>query len=139
MGKVYTETLRLKTTDRFQLIDITRDVEGIVERSGVSSGIVLVFAPHATACIIANEKENGLMDDIMRKTMKFTEPGSSKWMHDRIDDNAHAHIGSALFGSERIFPIVNKRLVKGTWQNIFFFEMDGPRPHRKAYVLVIGE
>ncbi|MEM4718195.1 MAG: secondary thiamine-phosphate synthase enzyme YjbQ [Desulfurococcaceae archaeon] len=139
MVKVHTEVLRLKTTERFQLIDITKEVEGVVDRSGVSSGIVLVFAPHATACIITNEKEKGLMEDIIRKTMEFTEPGSSKWMHNKIDDNAHAHIGSALFGSERIFPIVNKHVVRGTWQNIFFFEMDGPRPYREVYILAIGE
>lgn len=139
MVKVYKEILRLRTTERFQLIDITRDVESIVERSGVSNGLVLVFAPHATACIIVNEHEDGLLLDIIRKTMEITEPGSPKWRHNMIDNNAHAHIGSALFGAERIFPVVNRQVVRGTWQNIFFFEMDGPRPHREIYVLVMGE
>ncbi|MEM0004195.1 MAG: secondary thiamine-phosphate synthase enzyme YjbQ [Desulfurococcaceae archaeon] len=131
--------MRIKTTDRFQLVDITNRVEEIVEKSGVTNGLVLVFAPHATAAIIANEHEHGLMDDIIHKVKEFTEPGSGKWKHDLVDDNAHAHIGSALFGAERVFPVINKRLLRGTWQNIFLLEMDGPRPVREVHVVVVGE
>ncbi|MET1160814.1 MAG: secondary thiamine-phosphate synthase enzyme YjbQ [Thermoprotei archaeon] len=137
--KVYVREITVSTQKRFQLIDLTSKVEEIVESSGVKSGIALVFAPHATAAIIANEHESGLMEDIIEKVKEFTEPGSSKWRHNIIDDNAHAHIGSALFGAERVFPVVNGRLVRGVWQNIFLLEMDGPRSKRSIYVVVIGE
>jgi secondary thiamine-phosphate synthase enzyme len=137
--KVYYEVLKLNTTSRFQLLDITGDVENTVKRSSIRNGIVVVYAPHATASIIVNEHEPGLLEDILEKVKEFTEPGSSKWRHNRIDDNAHAHIGSALFGSSRVFPVVNGRVVRGTWQNIFFLEMDGPRSAREVTVLVIGE
>lgn len=103
------------------------------------NGIVVIHAPHATASIVVNEHEHGLLEDIVEKVKEFTEPGSSKWRHNRIDDNAHAHIGSALFGSARVFPVINSRVVRGTWQNIFFLEMDGPRPVREVVVLVMGE
>jgi secondary thiamine-phosphate synthase enzyme len=137
--KVYYEVLKLNTTSKFQLLDITGDVENTVKRSSIRNGIVVVYAPHATASIIVNEHEPGLLEDILEKVKEFTEPGSSKWRHNRIDDNAHAHIGSALFGSSRVFPVVNGRVVRGTWQNIFFLEMDGPRSAREVTVLVIGE
>jgi secondary thiamine-phosphate synthase enzyme len=137
--KVYYEVLKLNTTSKFQLLDITGDVENTVKRSSIRNGIVVVYAPHATASIIVNEHEPGLLEDILEKVKEFTEPGSSKWRHNRIDDNAHAHIGSALFGSTRIFPVVNGRVVRGTWQNIFFLEMDGPRSVREVTVLVMGE
>jgi len=137
--KVYYEVLKLNTTSRFQLLDITGDVENTVKRSSIRNGIVVVHAPHATASIIVNEHEPGLLEDILEKVKEFTEPGSSKWRHNRIDDNAHAHIGSALFGSTRIFPVVNGSVVRGTWQNIFFLEMDGPRSVREVTVLVMGE
>jgi secondary thiamine-phosphate synthase enzyme len=137
--KVYYEVLKLNTTSKFQLLDITGDVENTVKRSSIRNGIVVVHAPHATASIIVNEHEPGLLEDILEKVKEFTEPGSSKWRHNRIDDNAHAHIGSALFGSTRIFPVVNGRVVRGTWQNIFFLEMDGPRSVREVTVLVMGE
>jgi len=137
--KVYTREIVLSTSKKFQLIDITYEVEKIVEESGVRNGIVLVFAPHATAAIIANEHESGLIEDIITKIKELTEPGSSKWKHNLIDDNAHAHIGSALIGADRVFPIINGRLVRGTWQNIFLVEMDGPRARRHVLVTVLGE
>ena len=137
--KVVVKEITLSTQSRFQLIDITSEVESIVEKSGVKNGIALVFAPHATAAIIANEHESGLINDIIDKVKEFTEPGSSKWRHNIIDDNAHAHIGSALFGAERVFPVVNGKLIRGTWQNIFLLEMDGPRSRRRVYVVVMGE
>ncbi len=137
--KVVVKEITLSTQSRFQLIDITSEVESIVENSGVKNGIALVFAPHATAAIIANEHESGLINDIIDKVKEFTEPGSSKWRHNIIDDNAHAHIGSALFGAERVFPVVNGKLIRGTWQNIFLLEMDGPRSRRRVYVVVMGE
>ncbi len=137
--KVYTREIVLSTSKKFQLIDITYEVEKIVEESGIRNGIVLVFAPHATAAIIANEHESGLIEDIITKIKELTEPGSSKWKHNLIDDNAHAHIGSALIGADKVFPIINGRLVRGTWQNIFLVEMDGPRARRHVLVTVLGE
>jgi secondary thiamine-phosphate synthase enzyme len=137
--KVYYEVIKLTTTTRFQLLDITSSVEDVVKKSGVKNGLVLIHAPHATASIIVNEHEPGLLDDIIEKVKELTEPGSSKWKHNMIDDNAHAHIGSALFGSTRVFPVVNGRIVRGTWQNIFLLEMDGPRSLREVVVMVMGE
>jgi len=105
----------------------------------VKNGIVLVYAPHATVAIIVNEHESGLINDLLQKAKEFTEPGSSKWRHNAIDDNAHAHIGSAFFGSDRVLPVVNGRILRGTWQNIFLLEMDGPRATREVVVVVMGE
>jgi len=136
--KVYFQEIMFSTTKRFQLIDITREVENIVRESGVRNGLCLVFAPHATAAIIANEHESGLMDDILTKIKELVQP-DRRWKHNIIDDNAHAHIGSALMGADRIFPVKNGHLIRGTWQNIFLVEMDGPRSQRYVVVEVIGE
>ncbi len=136
--KIYFHEITLSTHKKFELIDITYEVEKAVEKSGIRNGICLVFAPHATAAIIANEHEDGLINDMITKVKEFTQPERS-WKHNLIDDNAHAHIGSALFGAERIFPVRDGRLVRGTWQNIFLVEMDGPRYRRRVLVEVLGE
>ncbi len=137
MFKVHRETITLTTSKQFQLIDITKDVEEIVRKSNIKDGICIVFAPHATGAIIANENEMGLLDDIITFIKELIQPDRG-WKHNRIDDNAHAHIGSAIISSERIFPVVDGRLARGTWQNIFFVEMDGPRPYRSIIVMVLG-
>lgn len=139
MVKVHTQVLRIKTTERFQLVDVTSMVEDVVKSSGVLNGLTLIFAPHATAAIIMNEREPGLINDILHKVKELTEPGSPKWKHNAVDDNAHAHIGSVFFGAEKVLPVINGHLLRGTWQNVFFLEMDGPRPNREIYVVVVGE
>jgi len=136
--KVYVKELTLSTNRRYQLVDITHEVERIVRESGIENGLCLVFAPHATVAIVANEHESGLMQDILTK-VKECFPPDGKWLHNRIDDNAAAHLGSAFIGADRVFPVINGRLVRGTWQNIFVVEMDGPRSYRRIVIEVLGE
>ena len=135
---VYYEEISVSTTSRFELIDITSKVEEIVRRSNIKNGICMIFAPHATAAIIANEHEYGLLQDMVKLIKELFKPDAD-WLHNRIDDNAHAHLGSAIIGASRSFPVINGRLVRGTWQNIFLVEMDGPRKVRRIIVMVVGE
>ena len=136
--KNFAKTLTVSTRDKYQLIDITRSVEQVVSESEVEEGLCLIHASHATAAIICNENESGLVSDILRKVKEIFPPGAG-YLHDRIDDNASSHIASALIGASRVFPVQSGRLVRGTWQNIFLLELDGPRTRRMVNVHVIGE
>ena len=136
--KVYFKELTLSTSKRLELVDITYEVERVVAESGIRNGICLIHAPHATAAIIANEHESGLMRDILTK-VEEDYPRDGRWLHNRIDDNAAAHLGSAFISSTRIFPVRDGRIVRGTWQNIFLLEMDGPRSFRRVVIEVMGE
>jgi len=135
---VYFKELSFSTRRRRELIDITGQVEKIVYESGVRNGMCLVYAPHATIAIVVNEHETGLMNDIITK-IERDFPRGFGWLHDKIDDNADAHLASAFIGSSKIFPIVNGKLIRGTWQNIFVLELDGPRSTRRILVEVMGE
>lgn len=136
--KSFARTLTLSTSDRYQLIDLTESIEEIVSESQVEKGLCLVHASHATAAIICNEHESGLIHDILRKVKELFPPGAG-YQHDRIDDNASSHVASALIGASRTFPIDGGRLVRGTWQNIFLLELDGPRARRTVNVHIMGE
>ncbi|MEM4576916.1 MAG: secondary thiamine-phosphate synthase enzyme YjbQ [Candidatus Nezhaarchaeales archaeon] len=135
--KVYFEELSLSTSKRVELVNITEMVEEVVERSGVKNGLCLVYAPHATAAVMANEDEPGLKQDIV-KWLELEFPRDGGWRHNAIDDNASAHLASAFSSSYRLFPVRDGELVRGTWQSIFLLEMDGPR-RRKVLVEVMGE
>jgi len=135
---IYFKELSFSTRRRRELIDITGQVEKIVYESGVRNGICLVYAPHATIAIVVNEHETGLMSDIITK-IERDFPSGFGWLHDKIDDNADAHLASAFIGSSRIFPVANGKLIRGTWQNIFVLELDGPRSARRILVEVMGE
>lgn len=130
--------LTLKSSARRQLIDLTHDVERFVRESGVKDGICIVSVPHATAAIVANEHEAGLLDDLLRK-IETLFPESASYSHNAIDDNADSHLASAFLGHARTFPIINHELIRGTWQNIFFVELDGPRSRRDVVLQAIGD
>ncbi|MDI6807087.1 MAG: secondary thiamine-phosphate synthase enzyme YjbQ [Candidatus Aenigmarchaeota archaeon] len=135
--KVYQEEFDVRTSKRTQATDITEKVEKIVKNSKVKNGICLVFLPHATAAIILEESESGLMSDI-EEMIKRRFPKGAGYEHDRIDDNADAHLASGFIGQSRIYPVKDYELVRGTWQRALLIELDGPR-YRRVFVNVLGE
>lgn len=125
------ETFTVRTTKGREIIDITAKVEKVVSGSGVKEGICLIFVPHATAALVLNEYEPNLEKDFLSFFGKSFPKGD--WAHNRIDDNAEAHLASATLGQGKTLPISGSRLVRGTWQNILLCEFDGPR-ERKVVV-----
>ncbi|NJE05327.1 YjbQ family protein [Thermococcus sp. M36] len=136
--KVITRELRFQTKGEIDLIDITREVERIVEESGIENGQVLVFVPGATGAIVTIEHEFGLLEDFKRALRELI-PKSAGYLHDRIDDNAHSHLRATLLGASECFPVIDGRLIRGTWQQIFFVELDVRPRHRRVVVQVVGE
>ena len=124
----------ISTKERYQLIDITEKVEEIVKRSEIKNGLVLVFVMHSTAGILLNENEPGLKEDWLKIFKKITS--GIDFAHNRTDNNADAHIIAGLIGNEKTLALENGRLVRGTWQQIFLAEFDGPRT-RKVIIKII--
>lgn len=128
--------ISISSQNRYQLIDITGEVEKIVSESKVKDGLCLVFVPHSTAAIILTENEPGLKNDWLKILEKLVE--GEKFEHNRIDDNADSHILSGLLGQGKVLPIEGSRLVRGTWQQIFLVELDGPRTRRVNIKIIKG-
>ena len=92
--------------------------------------------PHATAAITVNENDDpNIGTDFLRALAKMV-PEHDGWLHDRIDNNAAAHIKSALVGPSVTIPVIDGKLALGTWQNVFFCEFDGPRRERRVIVSI---
>ncbi len=136
--KVHIGELRFSTEGEIDLVDITAEVERVVAESGVKNGQVLVFVPGATGAIVTIEHESGLLEDFKRALRELIPKGAG-YLHDRIDDNAHSHLRATLLGASECFPVVDGRLVRGTWQQIFFVELDVRPRHRRVIVQVVGE
>lgn len=118
--------LEIKTEEPVQVIDITRQVNDAVRESGVAEGICLVYTLHTTTGIIINEAESGLVADLLRRLASLAPPRNG-YLHDRIDDNAHAHLQAVLLGNSLTIPVEEGCLALGTWQRVLFVELDGPR------------
>lgn len=135
--KVYIKEVTLSTKKGIEVIKITEQVNQVVKESGINDGIVVAYAPHATVAILINEFEPRLTEDYVEWVRKYVPVGAG-WRHDEIDDNAHAHIASAIIGSSKVIPLSRGRLLLGTWQDIMLLELDGPRSMRRVVIQVIG-
>ncbi|GFO96143.1 hypothetical protein ig2599ANME_0330 [groundwater metagenome] len=125
----------IQTTTRTELIDITDRVRAAVKESGIKDGICVISTRHTTSGIIVNENEHGLRSDILDMLGSLV-PENKNYAHNSIDNNADAHLRAVLLGMSETIPIENGHLVMGTWQSIFFVELDGPR-NRTVHVSLI--
>ena len=124
-----------KTNQRYQLLNITDQVEKVVSQNQIKDGFCLVFAPHSTAAIILTENEPGLKNDWLKILKKLVKDESFE--HDQIENNADSHLLSGFLGQGKVLPIENGQLIRGTWQQVFLVELDGPRT-RKVVVKITG-
>jgi len=116
----------VRTRKAQEMFDITERVAEVVSRSGVSDGICLVYVPHATAAVIVNENADpNVCEDILEALARLIPEG--RWRHDRVDNNAAAHIKATILGPSEAVPIRGGRLGLGTWQSLMLVELDGPR------------
>lgn len=134
---IFRQIMDLHTSQRVKIVDITRQVEETVNRSGFKVGMVNIYSRHSTSAIVVNENEAGLVEDFQVALEKLIPTGAG-YLHDRIDNNADSHIRSFLVGVSETIPIEDARMMLGTWQSILFVELDGPR-NRKVTVTVVGD
>jgi len=126
----------IRTSRQKDIVDITERVEEAVERSGVKDGICLAFVPHATAALVINEYEPNIKQDFEAMFEKLFP--QADYRHNKIDDNAQAHLKSGFVGPDVSMPVENGGLRLGTWQRIMLCEFDGPK-ERTVIVKVIGK
>ncbi|KXB08085.1 hypothetical protein AKJ56_01860, partial [candidate division MSBL1 archaeon SCGC-AAA382N08] len=107
--KTFSKEIEFSTNKAREVIDLTSEVMSAVNESDIESGILVAQLPHATSMLVLNESEAGVKEDLLDKLDDFAAPQEG-YRHDRIDDNAHAHIKAALVGSSRVLPIVDGKL-----------------------------
>lgn len=137
--KSYRKELWFNIPKRRGLVNITRDVQAAIDESGVKEGLVLVNAMNITASVFINDDEAGLHRDYERWLEKLApEKPYSQYDHNGFEDNADAHLKRTVMGREVVCAITNGRLDFGTWEQIFYYELDGKR-NKHALIKIIGE
>jgi len=127
--------IKVVTRKRNEMIDITRDVQDVVEQENIDEGVSIVYVPHTTAGITINEGADPSVQRDIVETLKKLVPETGNYNH--MEGNSDAHIKASILGSSVTVLIKNKRLVLGTWQHIFFYEGDGPRT-RKVIIKIFS-
>ena len=138
--KSVTEYLTFNIPSRRGFVNITSQVEKIVEKSGIIEGFCLANAMHITASVFINDNESGLHHDY-EKWLEELAPHEpvDQYEHNKTgEDNADAHLKRQVMGREVIVAITNGRLDFGPWEQIFYGEFDGRRSKR-VLIKLIGE
>ena len=130
--------LRFRTTAHKQCLEITDEVRAVVRDAGVERGLCHVNALHATAAIVVNENDDPNIGVDLLTALDRAIPDHAGWLHDRVDDNAQAHIKAAILGPSETIPIRDGDLLLGTWQGVILVELDGPRAERRVAITIIA-
>jgi len=126
--------INVNSTKRNELINITKEIQLILDKTKAKEGLCIAFVPHTTAAILINEGfDESVKEDILNKLNELV-PRNAKYKH--LEGNSDAHIKSSLIGSSILIPFSSGKLVLGQWQAVFFCEFDGPRK-RKIKIMLI--
>ena len=127
--------LTIKTTKKQELIDITDKIQDTLNKQKIENGLINIYIQHTTASLIINENNDpNICTDLLNSLSSLVPSG--KWLHDKIDNNASAHIKSSILNSSLTIPFENKKLLLGRWQSIMLAEFDGPR-NRNIIITII--
>ena len=134
------ESIQINTTDHGEMHNITNDIEDIVRRSNIDTGIAHVFNIGSTGSIGAIEFEPGLVEDLPNILDKLMPP-SRTYGHELAwhDGNGHSHLQATVMGPSITVPVNKGSLVLGTWQQIFHIECDIKPRQRSIVVTVTGD
>ena len=130
------EQITVVTKKREEMIDITPRVKSAVTRAKVGEGIVAVSVAHTTAAVFVNENADPDVQRDLLTALERAVPSDAKYAH--AEGNGPAHIKAVLIGNSLTLPVRDGAIALGTWQGIYFAELDGPR-ERSATITVIGD
>ena len=129
-------TINVKTKARFDIVDITGEVQKCINDENIENGIAVIFVPHTTAAVGINENADPDVVFDMKNAFNKLVPQHDNYEH--REGNSQAHVLSSLVAPSLTVIIENKKIVLGTWQDIYFFEFDGAR-NRKVYIQIISK
>ena len=145
--KVSTFTVSLESVKAPEFLDITENVIAAVAEAGITAGIAVVYSNHTTAAIKINEWEPLLLEDLER-LLEHIAPRDGNYRHNDFtvrtvnmtegeSPNGHAHCQHLTLSTSESIQVVGGQLQLGTYQRVFFIELDCPRA-REATVQVMG-
>lgn len=138
--RVVSEEIHLDTEGEGDVVDITPDLSGVLDATGLKNGLLTVFVSGSTAAVTTIEFEPGLKEDL-KKALNRLVPDDIPYAHDKTwsDGNGHSHIRASLIGPSLTIPFKDRHLTLGTWQQVVLVEMDIRSRSRQLIIQIIGE
>ncbi len=127
--------IKIKTSTREELVDITKEVRELIVKSGVENGVAHLWSMHTTCALTVNEGADPDVKSDMTRFMRELVPQNAGFDH--AEGNSDSHVKTSLFGPGLTLLIENGEPLLGTWQSVYLAEWDGPRSRTIAAVLII--
>ena len=128
-------TLKVGTSRRIEMVEITSQIQDLVRQSGVTEGVCHIFSAHTAAGLTINENADpSVQADILMVLNKII---SDQEAYRHAEGNSPAHIKTSLMGPNLTVLVSQGRLLLGTWQGVFLSEFDGPRT-RKVHLKIMA-
>ena len=130
----------VKTTAKTDIIDLTPHVTQKITGSSFQNGTVTLFIPGSTAALTTIEYESGVINDL-KKVIEKMAPADLYYEHNERwgDGNGYSHVRSALIGPSLHIPIIDGKLILGTWQQIVLLDFDNRPRERQIVIQISGE
>jgi secondary thiamine-phosphate synthase enzyme len=137
---IRTEYIEVSSKGFTDIIDITPQLENILNKGNIENGIVTVFVPGSTGGMTTIEYEPGMLKDIPEALEKIAPEAAAYHHHDTWhDDNGNSHVRAALIGPSITVPFNKKKMTLGTWQQVVFIDFDTRPRMRRIVVQILGE
>jgi len=127
-------TLKVRSTQREELVEFTGEVQNKLRESGVREGIVVLYVQHTTAGLTVNENADPDVPRDMLHLLRTLIPQHGMGFR-HGEENSDAHIKASLVGPSVTIPFADGVLLLGRWQGIFLCEFDGGR-ERKVIMMI---
>ena len=137
---IHSETISFSTKGFSDILDITHQIDAVVDHSRIENGLVTIFCPGSTGAVTTIEYESGVLRDLQKAIEKIA-PSNIPYEHDKRwgDGNGFSHVRAALMKPGITIPLIKGKLTLGTWQQIVFIDFDNRRRERNLIVQVMGE
>jgi secondary thiamine-phosphate synthase enzyme len=130
----YQEVVEIRTGGR-GFSSVTRQVEEVVARSGLTTALCTVFIQHTSASLVIQENADPNVLRDLGNWLEDLAPESRRWIHDdEGPDDMPAHARSAVTKTSETIPVTAGRLALGTWQGLYVWEHRA-RPHTRRLVV----
>jgi len=136
--KLYEKFITICTDKKEEVVNITDEVEKIINNSGIKDGFAMIFPFHTSSAVYISDSDFNLTSDftmILSQMVRADIP----YKHDEVDykKNAAGHLKAILTGHHIFVPVKNASLHLGTYQTIYYIEFCGMR-NKEVLVKVMG-
>ena len=128
------DRIKIRTSTREELVDITKEVRKLIANSGVEDGVAHLWSMHTTCALTVNEGADPDVKSDMTRFMRELVPQDAGFDH--AEGNSDSHVKTSLFGPGLTLLVENGEPLLGTWQSIYLAEWDGPRSRTIAAVVI---